>query len=172
MTCWQYTFTPTVSAHSWCLIPRSLHFLISESCTSVLSCCREMQLEVTSSAICWRSHVWSIRTTVREISTSSTSCWREETMTCWDNWASRETHSTTTTCYRSNTFRSVDYRDLEWDVLTWGHISDICITAALLQGECAKVSSINDRNDWKSVKNALSVMHFDLSDIEVKTWTL
>ncbi|MCI4392385.1 hypothetical protein PGIGA_G00145290 [Pangasianodon gigas] len=36
----------------------------------------------------------------------------------------------------------------------------------LLQGECAKVSSINDRNDWKSVKNALSVMHFDLSDIE------
>ncbi|KAB5528246.1 hypothetical protein PHYPO_G00138100 [Pangasianodon hypophthalmus] len=33
-------------------------------------------------------------------------------------------------------------------------------------GECAKVSSINDRNDWKSVKNALSVMHFDLSDIE------
>lgn len=38
-----------------------------------------------------------------------------------------------------------------------------------LQGECAKVNSINDRNDWKSVKNALSVMHFDLSDIEVRT---
>ncbi|XP_046697346.1 unconventional myosin-Ih isoform X1 [Silurus meridionalis] len=36
----------------------------------------------------------------------------------------------------------------------------------LLQGECAKVSTINDRNDWKSVKNALSVMHFDLSDIQ------
>ncbi|TSO98497.1 Unconventional myosin-Ih [Bagarius yarrelli] len=37
----------------------------------------------------------------------------------------------------------------------------------LLQGECAKVSSINDRNDWKSVKNALLVMHFELSDIEL-----
>ncbi|KAF5881627.1 unconventional myosin-Ih, partial [Clarias magur] len=36
----------------------------------------------------------------------------------------------------------------------------------LLHGECAKVSSINDRNDWKSVKNALSVMSFDFSDIQ------
>ncbi|XP_053336802.1 unconventional myosin-Ih [Clarias gariepinus] len=36
----------------------------------------------------------------------------------------------------------------------------------LLHGECAKVSSINDRNDWKSVKNALLVMRFDFSDIQ------
>uniref|UniRef100_A0A3Q3B9E4 Myosin IHa n=1 Tax=Kryptolebias marmoratus TaxID=37003 RepID=A0A3Q3B9E4_KRYMA len=31
----------------------------------------------------------------------------------------------------------------------------------LTQGECAIVSSINDKNDWKSVKNALQVINFD-----------
>ncbi|XP_054587690.2 unconventional myosin-Ih [Nothobranchius furzeri] len=31
----------------------------------------------------------------------------------------------------------------------------------LTQGECAIVSSINDKNDWKSVKNALQVIDFD-----------
>ncbi|XP_022054009.2 unconventional myosin-Ih [Acanthochromis polyacanthus] len=31
----------------------------------------------------------------------------------------------------------------------------------LTQGECAIVSSINDRNDWKTVKNALQVINFD-----------
>ncbi|XP_037536368.1 unconventional myosin-Ih [Nematolebias whitei] len=31
----------------------------------------------------------------------------------------------------------------------------------LTQGQCATVSSINDRNDWKSVKNALQVIDFD-----------
>uniref|UniRef100_A0A3B3TQ67 Myosin IH n=1 Tax=Poecilia latipinna TaxID=48699 RepID=A0A3B3TQ67_9TELE len=31
----------------------------------------------------------------------------------------------------------------------------------LTQGECAIVSSINDKNDWKSVKNALQVIEFD-----------
>uniref|UniRef100_A0A3B4CG41 Myosin motor domain-containing protein n=1 Tax=Pygocentrus nattereri TaxID=42514 RepID=A0A3B4CG41_PYGNA len=36
----------------------------------------------------------------------------------------------------------------------------------LVGGECANVSSINDKNDWKTVKNALSVIHFDESDIE------
>ncbi|XP_062874427.1 unconventional myosin-Ih, partial [Trichomycterus rosablanca] len=36
----------------------------------------------------------------------------------------------------------------------------------LVQAECASVSSINDTNDWKSVKNALSSMHFDLADVE------
>ena len=28
--------------------------------------------------------------------------------------------------------------------------------------------SINDRNDWKTVKNALQIMDFDESTIEVK----
>uniref|UniRef100_A0A672PJ86 Myosin IH n=1 Tax=Sinocyclocheilus grahami TaxID=75366 RepID=A0A672PJ86_SINGR len=36
----------------------------------------------------------------------------------------------------------------------------------LVQGECSNVSSINDKNDWKTVKNALSVIDFDASDIE------
>uniref|UniRef100_A0A9J7XAL5 Myosin IH n=1 Tax=Cyprinus carpio carpio TaxID=630221 RepID=A0A9J7XAL5_CYPCA len=33
-------------------------------------------------------------------------------------------------------------------------------------GECSNVSSINDKNDWKTVKNALSVIDFDANDIE------
>uniref|UniRef100_A0A9J8C4S8 Myosin IH n=1 Tax=Cyprinus carpio carpio TaxID=630221 RepID=A0A9J8C4S8_CYPCA len=36
----------------------------------------------------------------------------------------------------------------------------------LVQGECSNVSSINDKNDWKTVKNALSVIDFDASDTE------
>ncbi|CAJ1068809.1 unconventional myosin-Ih [Xyrichtys novacula] len=31
----------------------------------------------------------------------------------------------------------------------------------LTQGECAIVPSINDRNDWKTVKNALQIINFD-----------
>ncbi|XP_072244088.1 unconventional myosin-Ih [Leuresthes tenuis] len=31
----------------------------------------------------------------------------------------------------------------------------------LTQGECATVPSINDKNDWKSVKNALQIIDFD-----------
>ncbi|XP_028269122.1 unconventional myosin-Ih [Parambassis ranga] len=34
----------------------------------------------------------------------------------------------------------------------------------LTQGECAIVSSINDNNDWKTVKNALQVIEFDEID--------
>ncbi|KAM6931438.1 unconventional myosin-Ih [Xenentodon cancila] len=34
----------------------------------------------------------------------------------------------------------------------------------LTQGECAIVSTINDKNDWKSVKNALQVIDFDETD--------
>lgn len=30
------------------------------------------------------------------------------------------------------------------------------------------MSSINDKNDWKTVKNALSVIDFDANDIEVR----
>ncbi|XP_053711307.1 unconventional myosin-Ih isoform X1 [Synchiropus splendidus] len=36
----------------------------------------------------------------------------------------------------------------------------------LVQGDCAKVSSINDRADWKTVRKALSVIEFGESDIE------
>lgn len=38
----------------------------------------------------------------------------------------------------------------------------------LLQGDCAKVSSINDRSDWKTVRKALSVIEFSESDTEVR----
>ncbi|XP_051512674.1 unconventional myosin-Ih-like [Myxocyprinus asiaticus] len=36
----------------------------------------------------------------------------------------------------------------------------------LVQGESPNVNSINDKNDWKTVKNALSVIDFDANDIE------
>lgn len=39
--------------------------------------------------------------------------------------------------------------------------------SCLLQGDCAKVSSINDKSDWKMVRKALSVIEFSESDIEV-----
>ncbi|XP_006640272.2 unconventional myosin-Ih isoform X1 [Lepisosteus oculatus] len=36
----------------------------------------------------------------------------------------------------------------------------------LVQGECAKVSSINDKRDWKTVRKALSIIDFNENDIE------
>lgn len=39
------------------------------------------------------------------------------------------------------------------------------------QGNCPKVSSINDRNDWKVVRKALTVIGFNEDEVEVKTWT-
>ncbi|KAK0134622.1 Unconventional myosin-Ih [Merluccius polli] len=36
----------------------------------------------------------------------------------------------------------------------------------LVQGECAKVTSINDKSDWKTVRNALSVIDFSEKDVE------
>ncbi|XP_035246773.1 unconventional myosin-Ih isoform X2 [Anguilla anguilla] len=36
----------------------------------------------------------------------------------------------------------------------------------LVQGDCAKVSSINDKNDWKTVQKALSVIDFSKTEIE------
>lgn len=40
------------------------------------------------------------------------------------------------------------------------------------QGNCPKVSSINDRNDWKLVRKALTVIGFNEDEVEVKTRTL
>uniref|UniRef100_A0A8C4I899 Myosin IHb n=1 Tax=Dicentrarchus labrax TaxID=13489 RepID=A0A8C4I899_DICLA len=42
----------------------------------------------------------------------------------------------------------------------------ICFYFCLLQGGCAKVSSINDKSDWRMVQKALSVIEFNESDIE------
>ncbi|XP_043924449.1 unconventional myosin-Ih [Protopterus annectens] len=36
----------------------------------------------------------------------------------------------------------------------------------LVQGECAKVTSINDKSDWKTVRKAFSVTEFDENDTE------
>uniref|UniRef100_A0A8D0GKM0 Unconventional myosin-Ic n=2 Tax=Sphenodon punctatus TaxID=8508 RepID=A0A8D0GKM0_SPHPU len=36
----------------------------------------------------------------------------------------------------------------------------------LIKGQCAKVSSINDKNDWKVVRKALSVINFSDNDVE------
>lgn len=33
------------------------------------------------------------------------------------------------------------------------------------------MSSINDRNDWKVVRKALTVIGFNEDEVEVKTWT-
>ena len=35
------------------------------------------------------------------------------------------------------------------------------------QGRCAKESSVNDKNDWKTVSNAFSVIDFTKDDLEV-----
>lgn len=40
-----------------------------------------------------------------------------------------------------------------------------------LQGDCAKVSSINDKSDWKMVRKALSVVEFSETDIEVRQYS-
>uniref|UniRef100_A0A674ESU7 Myosin IH n=1 Tax=Salmo trutta TaxID=8032 RepID=A0A674ESU7_SALTR len=44
--------------------------------------------------------------------------------------------------------------------VTYQHYSN------LVQGECAKVSSVNDKSDWKTVRKALSVIEFSESNIE------
>ncbi|XP_075445447.1 unconventional myosin-Ic isoform X3 [Ascaphus truei] len=36
----------------------------------------------------------------------------------------------------------------------------------LVKGQCAKVSSINDKNDWKVVRRALSIINFNEDDVE------
>lgn len=37
-----------------------------------------------------------------------------------------------------------------------------------LQGQCAKVSSINDKSDWKVVRKALTVIDFTEDEVEVR----
>lgn len=47
------------------------------------------------------------------------------------------------------------------------HHLTILLSFSQLQGNCAKVTSINDKRDWKIVKNALSVIEFSDMDVEV-----
>uniref|UniRef100_A0A672G291 Unconventional myosin-Ih-like n=1 Tax=Salarias fasciatus TaxID=181472 RepID=A0A672G291_SALFA len=55
----------------------------------------------------------------------------------------------------------------EEDLLRWLGLERNCKHYSyLVQGDCAKVSSINDKSDWKTVRKALSVIEFSESDIE------
>uniref|UniRef100_A0A3Q2XBR0 Myosin IH n=1 Tax=Hippocampus comes TaxID=109280 RepID=A0A3Q2XBR0_HIPCM len=53
------------------------------------------------------------------------------------------------------------------DLLRWlGLRRDCQHYNYLVQGDCAKVSSVNDRSDWRTVRKALSVVDFSESDVE------
>uniref|UniRef100_A0A3B5L8N1 Myosin IHb n=1 Tax=Xiphophorus couchianus TaxID=32473 RepID=A0A3B5L8N1_9TELE len=55
----------------------------------------------------------------------------------------------------------------EEDLLRWLGLERNCKNYRyLVQGDCAKVSSINDKSDWKTVRKALSVIDFSESDTE------
>uniref|UniRef100_A0A3P9P9Z4 Unconventional myosin-Ih-like n=1 Tax=Poecilia reticulata TaxID=8081 RepID=A0A3P9P9Z4_POERE len=55
----------------------------------------------------------------------------------------------------------------EEDLLRWLGLERNCKNYRyLVQGDCAKVSSINDKSDWKTVQKALSVIDFSESDTE------
>ncbi|MEQ2274979.1 Unconventional myosin-Ih, partial [Xenotaenia resolanae] len=55
----------------------------------------------------------------------------------------------------------------EEDLLLWLGLERNCKNYRyLVQGDCAKVSSINDKSDWKTVRKALSVIDFSESDTE------
>ncbi|XP_049432944.1 unconventional myosin-Ic-A-like [Epinephelus fuscoguttatus] len=42
----------------------------------------------------------------------------------------------------------------------------MCVCVCFPQGNCPKVSSINDRSDWKTVKKALTVIGFSEEEVE------
>ncbi|KAM4635454.1 unconventional myosin-Ih isoform 1-T1 [Polymixia lowei] len=55
----------------------------------------------------------------------------------------------------------------EEDLLRWLGLERNCQHYSyLVQGDCAKVSSINDKSHWKTVQKALSVIEFSENDIE------
>ncbi|XP_036833305.1 unconventional myosin-Ih isoform X2 [Oncorhynchus mykiss] len=58
----------------------------------------------------------------------------------------------------------------EEDLLRWLGLERNCQCYSYLvqvgEGECAKVSSVNDKSDWKTVRKALSVIEFSESNIE------
>uniref|UniRef100_A0A3Q3MS14 Myosin IHb n=1 Tax=Labrus bergylta TaxID=56723 RepID=A0A3Q3MS14_9LABR len=55
----------------------------------------------------------------------------------------------------------------EEDLLRWLGLERNCKNYSyLVQGGCPKVSSINDKSDWKTVRKALSVIEFSETDIE------
>ncbi|KAK7895286.1 hypothetical protein WMY93_020611 [Mugilogobius chulae] len=55
----------------------------------------------------------------------------------------------------------------EEELLRWLGLERNCqVYSYLMQGNCPKVSSINDKSDWRTVRNALSVIDFSEADIE------
>uniref|UniRef100_A0A668AES6 Myosin IHb n=1 Tax=Myripristis murdjan TaxID=586833 RepID=A0A668AES6_9TELE len=55
----------------------------------------------------------------------------------------------------------------EDELLRWLGLQRNCqLYSYLVQGDCAKVSSVNDKSDWRTVQKALSVVDFSENDIE------
>uniref|UniRef100_A0A8B9R6C0 Myosin IC n=1 Tax=Astyanax mexicanus TaxID=7994 RepID=A0A8B9R6C0_ASTMX len=52
------------------------------------------------------------------------------------------------------------------DSLSSGSWADLVMCEFALQGNCPKVSSINDRSDWKAVRKALTVIGFSEDEVE------
>lgn len=58
-------------------------------------------------------------------------------------------------------------RDLAEVLLTCVGLGCDAFFQPCFQGQCAKVSSINDKSDWKVVRKALSVINFNDNEVEV-----
>ncbi|XP_075901124.1 unconventional myosin-Ih isoform X1 [Nelusetta ayraudi] len=55
----------------------------------------------------------------------------------------------------------------EEDLLRWLGLERNCqLYRYLVQGDCAKVSSISDKSDWRMLRKALAVIEFSESDVE------
>lgn len=48
-------------------------------------------------------------------------------------------------------------------------VTERCLCVCFPQGNCPKVSSINDRSDWKVVRKALTVIGFNEDEVEVRS---
>lgn len=59
------------------------------------------------------------------------------------------------------------HKHKEFRVVSVVYLCFFCV--CFPQGNCPKVSSINDRSDWKVVRKALNVIGFNEDEVEVRT---